>query len=82
MSRVLDQGAQSPIQAVLGCLQGQCINHIPVQPVPVPQHPHCKNLPYIQSKSHLSWLETVSPCLITTDSAKESLPFYLVAPLY
>jgi len=41
--------------------------------VPVPQHSYCKKLPsYIQSKSPLFY-ETISPCPILTDPAKETV---------
>ena len=40
-----------------------------------------KCFPYIQSKSPLFQSETISPCLITIDPAKESVPFLLTAPL-
>jgi len=57
------------------------IEHISRQPVPVPHHPHCKRcFPYIQPKSTLLKLETISTCSITTDSTKESISFP-VAPL-
>ena len=43
---------------------------------------YCKKLfPYIQIKSPLLLFETVSPCPIKTDPAKESVPFFLTAPL-
>lgn len=44
-------------------------------------HPCCKkHFPYIQAKSLIFWFETISPCPIITDSAKESFPFFLIAP--
>ena len=44
----LDEVAQHLIQSHLESLLGRDINHIPGQPVPVPQHPHCKRFfPYI-----------------------------------
>ena len=43
----------------------------PEQTVPVPHYPYCKkHFPYIHSKSSLFSSETISPCLITTGSAK------------
>jgi len=42
-----DQIAQSSVQPGLECFQGQGIDHLNRQPVPVPHHPHCKKfLPY------------------------------------
>ena len=35
---------------------------------------------YIQSFISLFYFEIISPCLITTDPAKESVPFFLLAP--
>ena len=70
----LDQAAQSLIQFLLECLQGRGINHNTRQLVPVPHHLHCKRLfPYTQHISTLSKLETISPCSITIDPAKEAL---------
>ena len=40
----LDLVAQSPIQPCLRSLQGQGINHISGQPVPVPNHSHFKRI--------------------------------------
>jgi len=37
--------------------------------------------PYIQFKSPLLKFEAISPCLVTTDPAKESVLFFPVAPL-
>ena len=52
------------------------------QLVTLPHHPHCKRLfPFIQLKSTLFKPESISPCSVTTDSAKESVPFFPVAPL-
>ena len=49
---------------------------------PGPHHPHWKRLfPYIQTKSTIFKLETIFSCSITTNSAKESVPFLPVAPL-
>ena len=49
----------------------------------MPHHPHCRRLfPYIQRKSTLFNLEAISPSSITTDSAKETVSFFPVAPLY
>jgi len=43
-------------------LHGQEIPHLSGQPVPLPHHPDCKNLfAYIQSKSPLSYFETIPP---------------------
>ena len=36
---------------------------------------------YIQSKSPLFYFETISPCPITADPDKESVPFFLTVPL-
>ena len=79
----LNQSAQSPIQPDLECLQGRGIHHISGQPVPVAQHPYCKKLfPYIQSKSHVFLFEAIFLFPVTTDSAKMSVPFFLIAPLF
>jgi len=44
----LDQLTEGLIQPRLESLQGQGINHVSGQPVPVPHHPHCKKLfPYM-----------------------------------
>ena len=49
----------------------------------VPHHPHCKRLfPYLQPKFTLPELGTLSPCSVTTDPAKEPVPFFPAAPLY
>jgi len=73
----LDQVAQGLIQPCLESLQGWGIHHISEQPIPVPQHSHCKRLfSYIQSKSTLFKLETISLYSITTDPAEESAPFF------
>ena len=40
-----------------------------------------KNFPYIQSKRGEILFETIFPCSITADSAEESVPFFLIAPL-
>ena len=43
---------------------------------------YCKKLiSYIQSKPPFFQFETISPCPVTTDPAKESVPFLLTAPL-
>ena len=48
----------------------------------VPHHHHCKILvPFIQTKSTLFELETISPCSTTTDPAKKSVPFFPVDTL-
>ena len=48
----------------------------------VPHHSHCKILfPYIQPKSTILKLEAISPCSITMDTAKDSLPWFPVASL-
>jgi len=58
-------------------------HHLSGQCVPVPHHPYCKNLiPDFQSKSPLFSFEIISSFLITTDPAKESAPFFLLAPLH
>jgi len=49
----LDQGAQSPIQPDLECLQEQDIRHLSGQAVSVPHYFYCKKLLHIQSKSLL-----------------------------
>ena len=73
----VDQVAQGLVQLSLESLQGQGIHHISGQPVPVPHHPLCKRpFPYIQPTSTIFKLDTVSPCPVTTDSAKESVPFF------
>jgi len=42
--------------------------------------PYCKRpSPHIKYKSPLSFFETISPCPITTDAAKEPVPFLLIA---
>jgi len=51
----LDQVAQGLIQPSLGSLQGQHINHISGQPVPVPHHPHCKRLWFGPIESSRFW---------------------------
>ena len=40
-----------------------------------------KSLPYVLSKSLLSYFETISPSPITKDPAKEFVPTFLTAPL-
>ena len=75
----LSQVAQSLVQPELECLQGQglCISG---KIIPVPHHSLCKRLfLYIQPKSTLLKLEAISPCPVTTDPTKESVPFFLVA---
>ena len=55
--------------------------HLSGQPVPVPHHPQSERLlPYIQPKSTFFKFETIFPS-ITTDPAKESVPFPLVSIL-
>ena len=67
-------GAQCPIQPDLGCLQGQGIQHISGQPMPVPHLPYCKEpLPCIQPKSPLVYFKIFSPFPTRTDFAKESV---------
>ena len=52
------------------------------QPIPVPHHPHSKELlPYIQSKLPLFKIEPITPCPITTVPNEESLPSILLGPL-
>ena len=46
---------------------------------PVLHHPN-KLFSYIQAKTPLLQFETFSPCPVTTDSAKESVLFFLAAP--
>ena len=76
----LQQVAQDLTQPDLEHFQG--IKHSTRQADPVPHHPPCKIFfPYISSKSTLFDLETLSPCSITTDPAKESVPFFPIAPL-
>ncbi len=76
-----DQVPQSSIQADLECPQGRGFYYLSGHPVSVPHHPHCKKrFSCIQSKSPLFQFETISPCPVTTDSAKESVPFFLIAP--
>ena len=55
-------GAQSPVQPDLDCLQRQGIHHLSGQPVPVPHHPYCKKLLYVQSKSSLYVFTNVLRC--------------------
>ena len=55
------------------------IPHLSGQPVPVPHSLYCRKLlPYGWSKSPLFWVETISPCPITADPAKEPVPFLLI----
>ena len=69
----LHQIAQTPIQPDLECLQGWGFHHLSGQCVSMPHHSHCRRLfPYIQPKFTLFRSETISPCPITSDSAKES----------
>ena len=71
-----------PDPAWLWTSPGTGHNHNMRQPVPTPHHPHCKTLfPFIQSKSPLFELETISSYSITTDSAKVSVPFFPVPSL-
>ena len=71
----LQQAAQSPVQPDLERLQGRSIHLLSGQLVPVPHRPSSKKpLPYIPSKSLLFPFETISPCPITTDPAKEPVP--------
>jgi len=79
----LDQVVRGLIQPCLESLLGWSINHITGQPLSVPYHPRCKMLlSNIQPKLTLFKLETISPCSITTDPTKESVPFFSVASLY
>ena len=76
----LDQGAQSPVQSDLECLQRQCIHHISGQAVSVLHHSYHKKLfHYIQSKSSFLYFETIFTCPVTTDSAEESVHFFLIS---
>ena len=78
----LDHVGQSLIQPLLESLQGLGIHHISGQPVSVSHHPHCKRLiPCIQPKSTLFKVEIISPCSVITDSDKESVPFFIIAPI-
>ena len=46
-------------------------------------YPQCKRLfPFIQPESPLFELEAISPCSVTTGPARESVPFFPVAPLW
>ncbi|KAK4817094.1 hypothetical protein QYF61_027925 [Mycteria americana] len=63
----LDQVAQSPFQPGLECFQGWGIYHLSGQPVP--------------SESTIFYFKTITPCLITTDPTKNSVPFFLISPL-
>jgi len=75
----LDQVAQCPVQPGLECFQGQDFHHISGQPVPVTHHLHCRRLfPSIQPVATLFQFETISPCPITTEPAKESVSFFLI----
>ena len=77
----VDQVAQGLIQPHLESPQGRSMHHVSGQPVPVPHHPHCKILfSHIQPKSTFFELEAICPCSVTTNSAKESIPFFSVAP--
>ena len=77
----LDHVVQSSIQSDLKCLQEWDIHHFSGQPVPVPLQLYCKKfLPYILSKSLPFKFETISPCPVTTQPAKESVPFFFIAP--
>ena len=75
---------QSAVQHDLGCHQD--IHLLTGQPLLVSHHPYSKKkkklLPYTQSKSQLFQFKTISPCLITTDSAEESVPIFLTTSLY
>ena len=67
----LDQVAQGLIQPHLESLQGQGTNHVSRQPFPMCHYLHCKRLlPYILAKSIFFWLEAISPCSVTIDTAK------------
>ena len=64
----LSQVAQGLIQPCLESLQGWGINHMSGQPGPLPHDPLCKTFfPYIQPKSTLFKLETISLCPVTMD---------------
>lgn len=84
-----EQGHRSPITLTrawssprLDSLQGRSNNHISRRAVLVSHYPHWKILfLYIQPKSTLFKLEAISPCSVTTNATKESVPFILVAPL-
>jgi len=55
-------------------------HHLSGQHLPAPRFPYCKKfLSYIQSKSPLFQFETISLCPVTTNPAKESAPFLLIA---
>lgn len=74
--------AQSLVQPRFDSLQGRSINHISRRAVLVSHCPHWKILfLYIQPKSTLFKLEAISPCSVTANATKESVPFFLVAPL-
>jgi len=77
-----DQAAQMLVQPGLASLQGWGIHHISGKLAQLPRHSYHKQLlPYIQYKSSLFKLETIFPFPITTGPAKESVPFFPVAPL-
>lgn len=70
----LSQVTQSLVQPDLECLQEWGIHYISRQSVPLPHYPHLKILfRYIQPKSTLFTFEIISPCLITTDPAEETV---------
>ena len=73
---------QEPGQAGAGSLQGLDIHNIFGQPVPVLHHPYCKSLfPCIQPIAILFKFKTISPFSVITDTTKESVSYFPVAPL-
>ena len=68
-------------------LQEWDTHHLSEKPIPVPCYPSHKSI-FLKSNLHLPSFslkqfpfETISPCPITTDLAKESAPLFLIAPL-
>ena len=77
----LDQVAHSPIQPGLECFQGEGIDNLCGQPVPLSDHSHGKEcLPNIYSKSTLFQFKTLSPYPVTAYPFKKSLHRFPVDP--
>ena len=78
----LEQAAQRPVQTYLEHLPRQSFHHLSGQPIPVLHYPYSKILLlHIQYKFPLFQMEIISPCPMTADPAKESVPFSLIASL-
>jgi len=58
------------------------MQHFFGQPVPASHYAYKKLFSSIQSRSPLFPFETISPSSVATDPAKESVPFFLLAPLW